>query len=629
MPDLGGDLPDDDERVGGLLKSLINTKGLQTTWQSVLKRLQALEQGLRRVQQTMDRLSQHYVNREEFHDLVETQHAKLLRDHDIILKQNEETIQKLRSTDSRQHNPQPFLASLEIQKELEQWVQTKLDEVETLSHDFRAEVMHQMQTTSGMLSKNLDKLALNAEQLKQQVEDSFASAAHLIHETEHNMQISTEQKIDRMIQNLCYNKASPEAEQLLSLVSKSLVAPLANDITRAGGEIHTLTQNFAKQKKSFVMFQESQTQAMSKMVAMLQDTSKELKEQLDLCSAKVDADRTKQELNHELGALYRETDDLRSTIQDHEWRLQHHTEEIKSRSTQREVLNKCASKDEFHRELGELKKIMSWQSGKIEKIGLSGLSMGQGKHLRHGRRKLHSRRSSADGESSSEASNGGTSSVAHQPIILRPKLPNESEESVQPALGNLEEADEVTAEYEPQGVSSPALLGDSGDDDVSSEYSVSSSTHVLRQQLEAISMGVLGLAHLSLKEVRLGTSRTARLAQEKEILEELANVRHWITNKVVPSGWDPSKITTVALRCTHPREDEMKGPTPQVSLKNLLEQNDESRMLHKRNLSLDPRSGGKLSGESVGDVANKPPLSVRGHPGATRLPPLEGLMPAN
>jgi len=631
MSDLGNDLADN-------MALLQSTKSLQATWQSIADRLPAMEQRIYRVQQTIDDLPHRYIKREEFHDIVGTQHAKRLNEHDEMLKHNNEVIQKLSGNGDKQHAPQSStcLAS-EIQKQLEDRFQTKLNHVERRAQDLRAEIIHQMGASSDRFSKHLNGVDLNIEQLRKQIDDGLGAVEQSIREAEHNLQITTEQKVDKIIQILCHNESSPEAAQFLSFISKSLVEPLSAEVARVGGEIDILAQNYAKQEELCRLIQSSQETAMSEMVVKLQDTNKEFEEQFNLCAKKVDADQSKQELSQGLAALStknvrlrsqvdvqlnelaQNVKEVRTAIHDHEQCLRHHAEEID------------ASKDELHRELGELSKIMNQQFGKLENCRMSVDLMRPRRRRRH-RSTLHSLRSSADGESSSEAS--CASPVAHQPIMPWRKFPSEPEESVPPMSGNVEDADKPIAvgESELQRASSRPSVGNSGSDDSSSEKCQSSSTLVLRvlqQQLEAVAMGVLGLAHLVLKEVRLGTSRNARLIQEKEILEELANVRHWITNRVVPSGWDPSKLTTLALRCTHPRNYDMKRPSPQVSHKSLLELNCESRVFQKRNLSSDPRAGAKVLAESRGGTPNKPPVSARGHPAATRLPPLECLVEAN
>merc|ERR1712039_814675 len=68
---------------------------------------------------------------------------------------------------------------------------------------------------------------------------------------------------------------------------------------------------------------------------------------------------------------------LHETMDDHEHCLRHHAEEIENRSTKYDFLNaqrlidQCASKEEFDRESTELKRLMNWQSNKIEGFGLS------------------------------------------------------------------------------------------------------------------------------------------------------------------------------------------------------------------------------------------------------------------
>jgi len=98
------------------------------------------------------------------------------------------------------------------------------------------------------------------------------------------------------------------------------------------------------------------------------------------------------------------------------------------------------------------------------------------------------------------------------------------------------------------------------DDDFESEVSDYGSdgatVQLFREQLAGVAMALVGLGHLVLRETKLGTSRNARLVQEKDLLEEMKNLRHWISSRRAPSGWDPGMLTTVALRCAHPRENE-------------------------------------------------------------------------
>lgn len=95
---------------------------------------------------------------------------------------------------------------------------------------------------------------------------------------------------------------------------------------------------------------------------------------------------------------------------------------------------------------------------------------------------------------------------------------------------------------------------------------------VLHKQLECLCMGVIGLSSLVLlKDPTIGISRQKRLAQEQDLLGHLKSVRHWITHRQAPGGWDPKGLASVALKCSnkdpptlqYPR-DETGGVLPQL-----------------------------------------------------------------
>merc|ERR1719498_1282804 len=71
---------------------------------------------------------------------------------------------------------------------------------------------------------------------------------------------------------------------------------------------------------------------------------------------------------------------LHETIDDHEHCLRHHAEEIENRSTKYDLLlcqsqiDKCVAQEQYGVDLGDLKKVVAWQTNKIENFGL-GMSM--------------------------------------------------------------------------------------------------------------------------------------------------------------------------------------------------------------------------------------------------------------
>lgn len=78
-----------------------------------------------------------------------------------------------------------------------------------------------------------------------------------------------------------------------------------------------------------------------------------------------------------------------------------------------------------------------------------------------------------------------------------------------------------------------------------------STRDVFRQQVEALAMALVSTAHMALAPPKLGQSSQARNDLKSELLEQLRDLRHWVTHQRMPPGWDPSKLTTMALRLAH------------------------------------------------------------------------------
>lgn len=116
------------------------------------------------------------------------------------------------------------------------------------------------------------------------------------------------------------------------------------------------------------------------------------------------------------------------------------------------------------------------------------------------------------------------------------------------------------------GQQSTDSASSSGDDDCC-EIAGNS---LLRMQVEGLAMGLVALGYLAFRDLRLGQSRSARLEMERELLEQLQDLRHWITHKTSPTGWDPSRLTTVALKCAHPRPEDCRGAISHSNPKNFI-----------------------------------------------------------
>jgi hypothetical protein len=159
------------------------------------------------------------------------------------------------------------------------------------------------------------------------------------------------------------------------------------------------------------------------------------------------------------------------------------------------------------------------------------------------------------------------------------------------------------------------------------DESDSPTSELLREQLEAVAMGLVGLGHLSLVEPKCGTSRRERLVHVRDLLDELANVRHWVSNRMAPPGWDPTKISTLALRISHPPEghDDKEKSLPHHTLAAIL-RNEESPepIMNGRRFTVMKRKSvvvGQQGGNAntAFSLSAKPPFTARG-PRASMMP---------
>mmetsp|Transcript_30841 Transcript_30841/g.49670 ORF Transcript_30841/g.49670 Transcript_30841/m.49670 type:complete len:826 (+) Transcript_30841:94-2571(+) len=99
-----------------------------------------------------------------------------------------------------------------------------------------------------------------------------------------------------------------------------------------------------------------------------------------------------------------------------------------------------------------------------------------------------------------------------------------------------------------------------------SEYSEDPMEEQMREQVQGICMGLVCLAHHVLRgPPQVGLSRQNRLLNEKELLEELMSLRFWVTHRKTPPDWSLDRLTTVALRYSHPNPNEVHGPQPEMT----------------------------------------------------------------
>jgi len=236
------------------------------------------------------------------------------------------------------------------------------------------------------------------------------------------------------------------------------------------------------------------------------------------------------------------------------------------------------SQEDYQTKLQELEKVMAWQTNKIENFGL-GVGSGTGrsaKKLPAGSRRMTRRSSSmlmdpnrlmaitstesiasTDPEDPA-ASVAPTESVWHSeanPIaeLDAPKVIPEDDAELH-AGANAEQAPSPMEENETHAL--PEEGYHSERNDRHERFSVMSAvpaatSSVLGAQVEALAMAILCVAHMCLATPKLGMSHHQKTEQRQDILDNLQDLRHWITHKTMPPGWDPGKLTTMALTVAH------------------------------------------------------------------------------
>jgi len=622
---LTDDLFEDEEAVCDILKSLISTKGLQSSQKGVSKRLQISEKGLKAAQETIAGLRETYVSLAEFVDMKRT-HQGLLEAHGKSIRQMEDLTATLSTTVSReQGRMQNCLSRVET---LEQWrekVRPLVDDFEKTSTQMQRDVLQKLEGAFQEVKVGVDKNDEELKSLREQAlagEDSFAREVEAV---ELRMKEFTAGAVLRITEDLdAVPDASAQGSPQMSKQQQGMMnfvvratAPLRTDLEKAVKRLSVLTEDLGRHRedsKEMILKMESAT---GDVRTQLKRTKTSLQEDIETRAPKAKAESDLRSQGQELIALRVQTESLKETVlhklnlfrdhftklgevvDDHEHCMRHHAEEIENRSTKYDVLlcqhqiDRCARKEEIGREAAEIRKVLSWQSSKIEALVLttSGLSIGAGAAAaKRGARKTRkitmpgkSGRTSRNTSQVTSSHGSSRGSPGDTVLTMVSEAADEVEDGpmVEGTLSTLQVASlpgadsdgqlfqEGSPDNDDNDVSDEEVDLPPGEDDAESEDERGTSGQV-REQLEAVAAGLVGLGNLILREPRLGQGRDARLRQEKEMLDELSNLRHWVTNRMLPAGWDPSKITTVALACAHPRDNELKRPLPQVTMRGML-----------------------------------------------------------
>jgi len=579
-----------------MVKSLISSHGLQSSWQKVRKRLVSVEGGLSKVQSAID--SRTFVFRDEFSDVVEKRHAGQLSRHAEEMAALADAQAKLSTAMYEEQLPS-------VQRCVDQ-VRSMQDAIDALTHEvaaLRSSSREQQEMVDGGF-KRLDENILKAgadmdartASLEEMMRAQGQASDQKLSELEETMQLSITE-INNQIASLAaddeggdldgegdeldWERAGqddrPSGEfvaaersgsklgrlslgqmsgttsigeragaaggkgalqkKVVDMVEKMLVQPLWNELGHTLSRLSAVEEGMGKQAVELKRQIRVVEKSLDNFKNSTRNTTDQIREDLDTCFKRDEASKLETALSGSIGELWGDFDGLRQTavgklnqfvdhfakihesINDHEHCLRHHAEEIENRCTKYDILacqrqiDTSVLKDDFVRETSELRQLLEWQEGKIEAFGLiSGSGASRGKPAAAGRERAPR-----------DSPRNGPGSAGRSP-------------------GNLGHGE-----------------GDAG-------VAIGRNQTLLTEQLNALAMGVVWLAHLVLQEPKLGGSRSQRLASERDILEELKSVRHWITHKTSPQGWDTCRLTTATLEHTHPHEamPPVSQPPPMV-----------------------------------------------------------------
>jgi hypothetical protein len=457
----------------------------------------------------------------------------------------------------------------------------------------------------------------------------------------------TDHEIDQTLKELhtVYPDGSPYTSKhlkpLLTLLGAKIVEPLKSDLSGVRQKVSELN-NDIRLHRDEAMGQIRRCEKLgSDCQRQLKTHVQELRDDIGARAKSLDLTNTDYELKKALGNLMAEVEALQAkvsekltdfvghfakihdVIDDHEHCVRHHAEEIENRGTKYDLLlchgqiERCALKEEVHREILDIKKSLSWAQDKLGNMGLGAGGFGGSKNklkapkANRRRARIGSMSSNASMVSNQnvssgrtprsklpqpdssasmyEASDGGDSPPARESPSSRPDSVAASptfggsegiaterhRDKRRSCTAELESLAEMAEVADNDGGASPANRenrdslekvheaadmvrttsdyednyedyvdeGSEGDSDGEQQPSHT----VLKMHIEALAMAMVALAHLTLREAKVGDSRKFRIQQEHQLLQELQCMRIWITTRIPPAGWTGTRITSLAL----------------------------------------------------------------------------------
>jgi len=542
---------------------------------------------------------------------VEGKHGALLIDHAKVLEQLNELTSRLSTSVFEEHalKLSECLARLQKQEEQQAHMRGQVENNTKILRDFKDAINSRLdkgdQRFQAHISQNDSEHSKLAIREQEDVEKLWTD----LKKQESRMQEYTKTRVSEAVKVALNfdNKGGEEQKKMIQMVDRELLDPVRAELKKNYDRLTKHVGEAEQQRFDILRQVRAVEQKASETSASLGTHKKDTKEDLEKRPYTIDVQNLESSVRKDIAKLNTICEGLQTrtvlklnefvdhvgklheTIDDHEHCLRHHAEEIENRSTKYDLLlcqsqiDKCVSQDEYSVELQDMKKVMSWQTSKIETLGL-GLPTGKSKQYSSrnlpGNRRMTSRQSVKSNISGLVNLRGPNSTIERSVSVDKlsetslekdsdsqsaiPMSPAPSEGPKTSKAPSLKEENEVGDSGSKR--SSPVIPSPvEGEDDdgyisdppeehgIEERFSLISAatSSVLGQQVEALAMSLLCVAHLALAKPKLGTSSQQNQDQKQEMLEELQALRHWITHKTMPPRWDPNKLTTMALQVTH------------------------------------------------------------------------------
>eukprot|EP00746_Dinoflagellata_sp_MGD_P162583 gnl/MRDRNA2_/MRDRNA2_90204_c0_seq2.p1 gnl/MRDRNA2_/MRDRNA2_90204_c0~~gnl/MRDRNA2_/MRDRNA2_90204_c0_seq2.p1 ORF type:complete len:692 (+),score=174.72 gnl/MRDRNA2_/MRDRNA2_90204_c0_seq2:63-2138(+) len=535
------------EKADEFYAELVTHDGLVNSWKRTLHRQGKIDKKMKVIQGHLNTMLAKFVVKEEFF-AVRDQHAAKIAEFEQTISELVALGERLSSSEERHE------ASIENLKERmvtqEQFAEVTTQELQNLeirSSERYDKAVHLQQTTCAALQQQVDELAVSAAELQAKEQECVKRDAKLKAEIDeidkflHGEGLTTavEKHVDERLMDYINNeRMAGERERIVGMVEERLIVPIREemvctqevieknktDVEHKNGDVHriisTIENRLGELKEQLIrtkaeIMDEVEVRA---RIAELEDFEQKVMNMIT--EARAETSGLKNKCVSKLNEFSDHFAKVHKTMRDHEHCLTHHAEEIENRATKYGVLtlqnrfDQYVQIQKYEHDQDGLKQTLDWQSSQLEALCMGGMSKSQKQSTKNYARSV--------------------------PQSQNPVQPAGDSPSTRPS------------EY--------ASLSSAVDDDEDEKSTV----YELQKQLELLSMGVLWLSHLSLRQPELGCSRQMRLESEQDLLGHLKNVRHWITHRSAPGDWDPNALLSTALYFTHPRDEEQPGPLPLV-----------------------------------------------------------------